>query len=330
MFRFVVRRILLMIPVLLGVLLIVFCMTRISGDPVAAILGTNSNEESYNAVYLDLGLDKSLPEQFLNYVKDIVTKFDLGADYQNKKPVRDEIFERLPTSLALAFISLIISVIIGIPLGVISAVKRGKILDYGVTVVSMIGAAMPSFWVALMLIIVFSSKLQWFPASGLATWDAWVLPSVALGLLPVATICRTTRSNMLESLSQDYIRTSRAKGSPEKTVIYKHALKNSIIPTLTVIGVIIGMNIGNSVVLETVFTIPGIGTLMMNAINTSNYPVIQGSVLVLSFIVCVLNLVVDIAYGYVDPRIKAQYIHSSSNRKKQKKTTANTEKEGAI
>lgn len=324
MVRYVFKRILQMIPVIIGVLLFVFVVSRASGDPVYAILGPDAAPEQYEIKRKELGLNQPLIRQFLDYVIDVVVSFDLGNDYSNNQPVAAQLLARLPVSLLLSLIGLVISCIIGIPLGVISAVKHNTVIDRVVTVLALVAASLPSFWLGFMLIILFSLKLGWFPASGMASAAAWILPSIAIGLGPVASLCRTTRSNMLESIRQDFITTARSKGISETKVIYKHALKNSIIPVLTIIGVIIAMNIGNAVVVEAVFAIPGLGSLMMNAIYANDYPIIQGCVLVFSLIVCVMNLLVDIAYGFVDPRIKAQYISSAGHKtKKQKASVAN-------
>lgn len=330
MIKFVVKRLLMMIPVLLGVMLFIFVVSRLSGDPVLVVLGGDYTQEQYDAVKESMGLNDPYPVQFFNYIKGVVTEFDLGTSYQNNQPVRDEVLKRLPISVGLAMIGVVIAVVVGIPLGVTSAVKQNSIVDYIVTLFAMTSSAMPSFWLAFMLIIFFSLNLGWFPASGLDGFKSWILPALALGILPIATVCRTTRSNMLESIRQDYIRTARAKGVSERKVIYKHALKNSIIPVLTILGVIVGVSVGNSVVLETVFGIPGIGSLMMTAINAKDYPTIQGSVLVFSIVVCMVNLIIDILYGFVDPRIKAQYTRGNArNKAKKDEGVQAPKKEGA-
>ena len=316
MIKFVVKRILLMI----GVVLIVFCINQVSGDPVAALLPADATQEQYDMKKAELGLDKPLYVQFFNYMKGLVTEFDLGTSYQTNRPVRDEIMDRYPTSIKLALISIAISILIGIPFGIISATKQYSIMDYSVTMVALFFASMPPFWLGLMAMIIFSLKLGWLPASGLAHWQNWVLPSLTLGLSPVAVITRTTRSSMLDIIRQDYVRTARAKGLSEGIIIYKHALRNALIPVITVIGLQLGFIVGGAMVVEAVFSIPGLGSLMMTAINQKNFPVIQGSVLVLAITVCVLNLLVDLMYAFVDPRIKAQYTGS-------KKKTANQPKQ---
>lgn len=328
MAKFIVKRILWMIPIMLGVLLIVFTITHFTpGDPVVALLGSNYTQEQYDMKEAELGLDKSFPEQFVSYVVGVVTEFDLGTSYQTNRAVRDELFDRFPTTIALGIIGVVITVMIGVPFGIISATKQYSPLDYGVTTVALFFASMPNFWMALMMIIIFSLNLKWFPATGMESWKSWVLPALALGLSPVATVTRMTRSSMLDVVRQDYIRTARAKGLPERKVITKHALKNGLIPIITVVGMQMSTIVAGSVIIENIFAIPGIGSLLMSAINNKNYPVIQGGVLLLSLSVCVMNLLVDIIYAYVDPRIRAQY--TSGKKQKKKDTEAREDKEVA-
>lgn len=308
MVKYILKRLLLMIPVLLGVIFIVFTINQLSpGDPVVGLLGSNYTEAQYKAKEVELGLDKPFLVQFVNYVKGIVTEFDLGTSYQTKRPVTKEILERFPTTLKLGLIGVAITVIVGVPFGIVSATKQYSPLDYGVTVVSLFFASMPNFWMALMMIIIFSLNLKWLPATGLDTWKHWILPCLAIGLSPVATVTRITRSSMLDVVRQDYIRTARSKGLNERKIIFRHALKNAIIPVVTVIGMQMGMIMGGSVVIEAIFAIPGLGSLMMSAINGKNYPLIQGIVLFLSMSICIMNLIVDLVYGFIDPRIRAQY-----------------------
>ena len=316
MLKYIGKRLLFMIPVLLGVVFIVFTINQLTpGDPVVNILGMNYTEEQYAAKEAELGLDKPFFTQFFLYVKGIVTRFDLGTSYQTKRSVTTEILERFPTTLRLGLLGVLITVVIGLPFGIISATKQYSALDYGVTVVAMFFASMPNFWMAMMMILLFSQKLGWLPASGLGSFAHWILPALAIGLCPIATVTRITRTSMLDVIRQDYIRTARAKGLSERWVIWKHALKNALIPVITVVGMQVGMIMGGSVVIEAIFAIPGLGSLMMTAISNKNYPVIQGSVLFLSISICVVNLLVDLIYGFVDPRIKAQYGTAKKRRK---------------
>jgi len=324
MLKFIMKRLLWIIPVLLGVLFIVFTINHFTpGDPVQALLGSNYTQEQYDAKEAELGLDQPFFVQFFRYVKGIVTEFDLGTSYQSKRAVNTEIFSRFPTTLKLGLIGVVITALLGIPIGVVSATHQYSPLDYSVTVVSMFFASMPSFWMALMMIIVFSLKLKWFPASGLSDWTGWVLPALALGLSPVASVTRQTRSSMLEVIRQDYIRTARAKGLSDRAVLYRHALKNSLIPVVTVIGMQISLIMAGSVIIENIFAIPGVGSLLMSAINSRDYPVIQGTVLMLSMCICVMNLLVDLVYGFIDPRIMAMY--ATAKKKKNAKRPAGKE-----
>lgn len=309
MTKFILKRLFWMLPVVLGVLFIVFTLNRITpGDPVESLLGTDYTQEQYDSMRIKLGLDDPFFVQFYKYVKGVVTRFDLGTSYETKRPVSAEVLERLPTTIKLGLLAVLLTTAVGITFGVISAVKQYSLLDYAVTSVSLFFAAMPNFWMALVMIVIFSLKLNVVPATGLDTWRHWILPVLAMGLSPIAGVTRTTRSCMLEVIRQDYIRTARAKGLKEGFVIRKHALKNALIPVITVVGMQMSLIVGGSVVVETIFSIPGIGTLMMTAINSRNYPVVQGTVLILSVVVCIMNLLVDIAYAYVDPRIKSQYV----------------------
>lgn len=308
MIQYIIKRLLGMIPVLLGIILIIFIINSFApGDPVLTILGTEFTQEQYDAVEKELGLDKPVLVRFVDYVVGIVTELDFGISYQNKLPVKDQLLERIPVSIYLGILGMALTVIIGVPFGVISATKQYSVLDYSVTSISLVFASMPSFWLALMLIIFFALDLKWLPASGLESWKAWILPCVAIGLSPVASVSRTTRSSMLEVIRQDYIRTGYAKGLSKRAIIWRHALKNALIPVVTVVGLQLGMIMGGSMVVEVIFSIPGLGSLLLNAINNQNYPMIQGCVLVISLFISVMSLLVDILYAFIDPRIKGQY-----------------------
>ena len=319
----------MMIPVLVGVLFIVFTINHFSpGDPVASLLGGNYTQEQYDAKEKELGLDRPFFTQFIDYVVGIVTEFDLGTSYQTYRPVATEILERFPTTLLLGMLGVVLTIIVGVPFGIISATKQYSALDYIVTIVSLVFASIPSFWMAMMFQLTISHKLGWLPATYTAgSVISMILPVLTLGLSPVATVTRMTRSSMLDVIRQDYIRTARAKGLSERDVIWKHALKNALIPVITVIGMQLGSIIAGSVVVEAIFSIPGLGSLLMNAINNRNYPVIQGSVLFMSIFISLLNLLVDLVYGFVDPRIKAQY--GGGKKKAAKKAEAPAKKEVA-
>jgi len=315
MTKYILRRIGMMIPVILGVLLIAFVINRMSGDPVAAILGGDATPEQYEMERERLGLNRPLFVQFGDYVLGIITRFDLGNSYASKRPVSEEILTRFPITLTLALISLAISSVLGIIFGVVCAINQNRNIDYIITLLALIVASLPGFWFALMLILLFAVNLGLLPATGLDTWRHWILPSVVLGLAPISNLCRTTRSSMLEVIRQDYIRTAKSKGVSDNKVIFKHALKNALFPVITVFGFMASLSIGGQVVVETVFTIPGIGSYMMIAITNKDFPVIQGTVVVLSLMVCIINLIVDIAYGFADPRIRASYTQRKGGKK---------------
>lgn len=315
MLKYILKRLLIIIPTVLGVLLIIFTINYFTpGDPAMSSLGKNYTEAAYEAKVAEMGLDQPFLIRYVIYIKNIVTKFDLGTSYSTLRPVRTMILESLVPTLKIGILSSIVTIVIGVLVGVISAVKQYSVIDYVSTSLSIFFAAMPGFWLALMCMMLFCIKLGWLPASGLSTWKHYILPVLCLGLSPIAIIIRMTRSSMLDVIRADYIRTARAKGVPERTVILKHALRNALIPVITVIGMQLSMVVAGSVVIESIFGIPGIGMTMLTAINNSDYPTIQGSVFILSLFICVINLVVDLAYAAVDPRIKAQYTAGSKKR----------------
>ena len=326
MFRFILKRVLLFIPTILGVLFIVFTINYYTpSDPVYATYGTNLTQEEYEQKRDEMGLNDPFFVQFFNYVKN-AARLDLGSSYNNKRPVVDQILERAPKTLLLGAIGITITVVIGILCGIVSATRQKSGLDYALTTISLILASMPNFWLGLMLIIVFSQMLGWLPATGIKNWTGWILPCITLGLGPLANVVRITRSSMLDVIRQDYIRTARSKGLTERQIIYKHALRNALIPVVTVIGFMLSMIMGGSAVVEGIFSFPGIGAMLMSAVSLADYPLIMGSVLFISLFVCVVNLGVDILYGFIDPRIKAQYVTA----KKVKKAAARNGKEGSL
>ena len=307
-----------MIPVLLGVLFLVFTINHFTpGDPVVSLLGNNYTQEQYDKKEAELGLDKPFLVQYVKYVAGIVTKFDLGTSYSSKRAVADEILERLPNTLKIGIWGVLSSIFIAIPLGVMAATHQGGVYDYIIRIGTIILAALPNFWVALMSIIVFSLKLGWFPASGLETWKGWVLPVFSLAIGPIASVARMSRSSVLEVIRMDYVRTAKAKGLSDRMITRKHILKNGLIPVVTIVGSQLSMIMGGSILVETIFSVPGLGTLMNTAISSKNYPVIQSGILMISITVCIMNLLVDLAYAFIDPRIKAQYEAGSKKKKKE-------------
>lgn len=297
-----------MIPVLLGVTFIVFTLMYITpGDPVKLILGDNAKPEDVEKLTRDLGLKDPFLVRLSNYVIGIVTRLDFGISYTTRQPIIDELLTRFPKTALLAMLSVVLSMIIGVIAGIIAATRQYSIFDNAATVVSLAGVSMPSFWLALMLVVLFSVILGILPASGSYGWKYWILPMITLGTGGAASVMRMTRSSMLEVVRMDYIRTARAKGLSERYIIFKHALKNAFIPVVTVIGIQFGNLLGGSVLVETVFAIPGLGKYGVDAITRRDHPAVQGSVLFLAITFSFVNLLVDILYSFIDPRIQTEY-----------------------
>ena len=307
MYKYICKRILMMIPVIIGVSLLVFLVLKMTpGDPARVVAGSEADEATVEQIREELGLNKPVLQQYVDYMLDLLHG-NMGTSYTTNKPVAEEILARMPTTFILAFAGVFVAVLIGIPLGIISATKQYSILDYISTLLALGGVAMPNFWLGLMLILLFSLKLGWLPSGGGDSWTAYVLPAITLGVGATANFMRTTRSSMLEVIRQDYIRTARAKGAGEGRVVMHHALRNAMIPVITVIGLQIGTLLGGAVVNETVFSLPGLGTLMINAINQKNEPVVLGCLITFAIIFSLVNLLIDILYAFIDPRIKSQY-----------------------
>lgn len=306
--RYVLKRILMMIPVLLAVTFIIFTLLYITpGNPAEIMLGMDATEETIAQLEEELGLNDPFFVRYFNYVKAIVTKFDFGTSYTTKQSVSGELMERLPNTVILAALGIGLSALIGVTAGIISAVKQYSIIDNVATVLALTGVSMPTFWLGLMLMILFSLNLGWLPPSGFEGPAQWVLPVVTIGLCNAATIMRQTRSAMLEVIRQDYITTARAKGQSEFKIVMKHALRNAMIPVLTVLGLSFGALLGGAIMVESVFSIPGLGKLMLDSLNAKNYPMVQGGVLLIAFLFAIVNLLVDMLYAFVDPRIRSQY-----------------------
>ena len=307
MWKFIVKRLIMLIPVLIGVTLLVFLILQLApGDPAKVILGEQATPEQIQELRDSLGLNDPVLVQYANYIIKLV-QGDMGESYKTRGPVADEVFNRFPNTIKLTACAMLLAVVVAVPLGVVAAVKQNTLFDSISMVIALIGVSMPIFWLGLLLILLFSLKLGWFPSSGSEGIKSIVLPAVALGFNHMASIARTTRSSMLETIRQDYIRTVRAKGVAYGVVIRKHALKNALIPTITVIGLQIGYMLGGSVLTETVFAWPGVGRLMVDSINGRDIPMVMGCIILVCATFSVVNLIVDILYGMVDPRIKSQY-----------------------
>lgn len=325
MLRYIGKRLLQMIPVLLGVSFIIFTLMEITpGDPTRQILGQEATEEAVEELREELGLNDPFLVRYVNYILGVV-QGDFGTSYTTKEPVFNELMARYPTTVLFAILTVLIASAIGIPLGIISATRQYSWVDNFSTAFAMLGVSIPTFWLGLMLMLLFSVKLNWLPATGFYGPIYWILPAITVGLPASAGIIRMTRSSMLEVIRQDYIRTARAKGQTERKIIYGHALENAMIPVITVVGITFGQSLGGQIVTEQVFAVPGLGKLMVEAINARNYPVVEGGVLLIAFAYCIINLLVDIIYAYLDPRIKSQY--SNSVKKRIQKEAGKHEKE---
>lgn len=310
MIKYIIKRILMLIPVLLGVITLVFILNEATpGDPAQMIAGIGASEEQIEAIREDYGLNRPVVVRYLDYLKNLVTKGDLGTSYTTKESVTKEIVGRFPTTLKLAGFSIILSCIIGIPLGILSAVKRYSWIDNTSMGLALFGVSIPNFFLGLLFMILFSVKLHWLPAlfgSGKPT--AWILPILTLGIGGTASITRTTRSAMLDVMNQDYVKTARSKGQHEFVVVVKHMFRNALIPIITVIGSQFGFQLGGSIMVENVFGIPGIGKYMIDSINGKNYPAVLGGVVYLAIAFSIVNLIVDIMYVFIDPRLKTSLI----------------------
>ena len=316
MYRYVIKRLLLMIPVIIGVsFLVFFIMDMAPGDAVDVLAPEGATAEDLEAIRHDLGLDKPVVVRYIDYMAGMLHG-DLGVSYISKTDVFQTYVEKLPATIKLSFASILISVILSVPLGIYSATRQGTIQDNISMAFAMIGLAMPHFWLGLLLIIVFSLKLQWFPSGGDQTLSSIVLPAITIGTGLMATLTRTTRSSMLDVLKQEYLRTARAKGIPEKVVVMSHALRNALIPIITIIGTQLAGVLGGSVLTETVFAWPGVGRLIVDSLNMRDTPLVTGSIIMTTILLSFVLLLVDLLYAAMDPRIKAQYTTSKRGKKK--------------
>lgn len=308
MLRFIGKRLLLLIPVIIGISLLIFLIMELTpGDPARLILGDYATQEDVEALREEMGLNKPLLIRYGNYVVNALHG-DLGKSYRTKLPVMDEIVARFPTTVKLASGAIFISVLIGLPVGIISALKQYTIIDG----VSLVGAlmltSMPNFWLGLMLILLFSLHLGWLPTSGAGSFQAFILPCVTLAAGTMAVLIRMMRSTMLEVIRQDYIRTAKAKGAKPRRITFKHALRNALLPVVTVIGINFGIQLGGSVIIENVFAMPGLGSLIIESVKMKDTPAVMAAIMFIAIVGGLVNLGVDVLYAYVDPRIKSQYV----------------------
>ena len=322
LFRYIIKRLLMMIPVVLGISFIIFTIISVTpGDPVQLIMGADTAPEVLEAKREELGLNDHFIIRYAKYIGG-VAHGDFGRSYRTGLRVIDEIKVRLPSTMKIALGGIGLSVLVGVPLGMISAVKQYSFVDYFARVLAMLLTAIPVFWLGLMMLLYFCLKLRWFSPTGGEDWKGFVLPIIALAASATATQTRTTRSSMLEAIRQDYVRTARAKGVPEGKIIFKHVLRNSILPVITIAGMNIGVQMGGTVVIESVFAIPGMGSMLINAVRVKDAPIIVSSVIVVAVFIGLMNLLVDLIYTVVDPRLKSQYFTVKKQIKKQNSVEA--------
>ncbi|MHB0884730.1 MAG: ABC transporter permease [Bacillota bacterium] len=303
---YLLRRILLMIPVVLGVTVVVFLIIHLApGDPVLLLVGERAPQEVYDRARQAWGLDRPLIMQYFTFLGNVL-RGDLGMSIQMRRPVADLLAGAIPVTLELGFAAMAMAVFIGVISGVISAVRAGSMADQATMVGALLGVSVPGFWLGQLLMLLFAVHLQWLPVSGYGGLKFLILPALAMGFADSAVTARTTRSSMLDVIKQDFVRTARAKGLAERVVIYKHALRNAMLPVVTLIGLDLGYLLGGTVVMEEVFSRPGMGRLMINGILSRDYPVVQGVLLILAISVALCNLLADIAYVLLDPRIRLQ------------------------
>lgn len=327
MAKYILKRILWMIPVMLGVVIIVFTITYFTpGDPVQNIVGLTATPETYARKAAELGLDKGYFGQLTSYIWGIISRLDFGKSFQSNLRIVDELAQRFPTTIKLGLSSVCVSVLIGLPLGILSAIRQYKPIDFICTIFALIFAAIPGFVLSLMCLLIFGVKLRWLPVGGIDGFKSWILPVVTSALPGVALILRQTRTNMLEVIRQDYIRTARAKGLTERVIRRKHALKNCLIPIVTVIGGTVAFVLSGALITESVYNIRGLGSYLYSGILARDYPIINGCVLLIALIVCVCNLLVDISYTIIDPRIHSQFV---TKKKEPANTTESEKKEAA-
>jgi len=301
--RYLVQRVLQGALTLLVISLIVFLLARLSGDPLHIMLPEEATAEDYASAARHWGLDKPLPVQYLTFLGNAL-RGDMGRSIRLRQPTIALVLERLPATLQLAGASIAVSLLIALPIGVLSAVRRDSALDYGGKVIALLGQSMPSFWLGIVLIWVFAVMLGWLPASGRGGPEHYILPAIALGWYQVAAVMRLVRSAMLDVMDSEYVKLARIKGVAERGVVWKHCLRNAAIPPLTYIGFVVAVLLTGSVVIETVFSWPGIGLLAIDAVRYRDYPLVQTIVLIYAAKFVVINLVVDVLYVYIDPRIR--------------------------
>ena len=302
MAKYISKRLLQAIFVLLGVSLVAFIILHLSGDPLSLLISSGATPEQEAAIRTKMGLDDPLYIQYFRFLAQILHG-DFGESLYYKQSTLSLIMNRLPATIQLTFAGILVATVIGIPLGIIAATKKGSVMDSVVRIIAICGQAIPSFWLGLMMILIFSVKLKWLPTSGRGTFAQMIMPAITVGLFSMASVCRLTRSTMIETLKTDYIRTAKAKGLHKARIIVIHALRNSLLPVVTTIGMEIGHLLGGTLLTETIFSWPGIGSLAVQAITNRDYPLVQTAVLITAFMFVIVNLIVDLLYAVIDPRI---------------------------
>lgn len=320
MLRYTFHRIIQLIPVLIGVVVIVFTINFFSEvSPAYVICGENATEEVILQKEHELGLDQPYITQLWNYFRNLITKGDFGRSYTKSVGVWDLLKTRIPVSGTIGLLGALLAIVIGIPLGLLGALKQNTVWDYISTGLSIFCSAIPGFWLALLLMLAFSVKLGWTPITGVETWQGYILPIIVSALPGVALLARMTRSSILENVNSEFIHTARSKGLPEHQVVVRHVIRNSLIPVVTVIGSMLGHCITGGVISESIFNIAGVGSLMNSSISGKDYITTQGCVLVCAACISVANMLTDLLYAVIDPRIKAQYSKGSKPRKTRKR-----------
>jgi peptide/nickel transport system permease protein len=304
MFAYILRRLVLLVPVLVGVSLVSFALMQlVPGDPALILAGEEAGEEVLARIRQEYGLNRSLPVQFLAYVRHAVVG-DLGISIQSRQPVSTPLAQRFPFTLKLAVLAILVSATLGVVTGIVAATHRNSPLDIVALLSSLIGISLPIFWLGLLAILIFSVKLHWLPSGGTGTITHLVMPAIVLGAASSAVIARTTRASMLEVLRQDYVRTARAKGASERSVNYRHALANALLPVVTIVGIEAAFLIGGLIVTETVFNIPGVARFLVEAIRWRDYPIVQNLVMFIAVVAVSMNFLIDVMYAVLDPRIR--------------------------
>lgn len=306
--RYILKRLLLMIPVLLGISLLVFAMLELSpGDPAQIILGMKATPEALDNLHEQMGLNDPFWLRYIRYIGNVL-RGDFGTSWRTSLSVIDEIIQRIPVTLRVALGAMFLTVLIGIPVGIISAVKQYSLTDNLTLGGALLFSSMPAFWFGTLLVLLFALKLSWLPATGSDSIKSYILPWVTLAASNAATLVRMTRSSMLEVIRADYIKMARAKGTSEKRVILRHALRNALLPIITIVGMNFAGLMGGTVVIEQVFTLAGLGTLAINSVRALDAPMVMGEVIFIAALTSLINLLVDVLYVYIDPRLKSQYV----------------------